>query len=482
MRLALIVLFAFTLCYHSCSSIVSLSKSCSVTECIHNENSDIASAILCNNCLRKISTENDAIVSLMHTLQQKLKNKDNIFGGKHLPNLNIDVLLLIFDELNIVDMMNLLKVYRSNTLFTVARNSFWRRFKDHYVMIEPTKDVDNILVFNVASKRIEVGTKILGKKILKYFGSVIQHLVLDFNMYELAGYVNRYACNSLIKLQMDYINLETFKCFKLPFNRLEELEFKVSGNINTGNLTFQQMFPQLKKLKIGKLCSFYTVELPYLQHLEIHMYSNKLPKFEEMLRKNPQLQSLQIHDDFTRDTCNVISKHALNLRNLSASQVNGIDEAVRFENVKQFEIRSYTYQSIQYLSFPQLESLILILGSTELSGNHSLIWIEFVRRHSNLRILKIDNSLRLKNLKVLMPLLNELPRLIELTLVHYEPNPETLFEIIQNHSNIVKMNFMELTVWHEDVNVFRERFENNWIINVDRANAPRANLHFEKIN
>lgn len=78
---------------------------------------------------------------------QELSNDDN-FGRKKLSNLNDDVLSLIFDQLELMDMLNLLAVYPAESLSAAAKDSFYRRYKDYRVEIQHDSSSYGLYVTN----------------------------------------------------------------------------------------------------------------------------------------------------------------------------------------------------------------------------------------------------------------------------------------------------------------------------------------------
>lgn len=77
-----------------------------------------------------------------------------------------------------------------------------------------------------------------------------------------------------------------------------------------------------------------------------------------------------------------------------------------------------------------------------------------------------------------MPLLNELPNLLEIYLMSYSPAIEAVTMIIRRHQKLVKFHFMGISISNEDVNAFQEKFGNNGI----RGYGANAELHFERFN
>lgn len=104
--------------------------SCSVAECVNSGNVNLSTAIICNGCTARIFSNNDKAIKFYEFQEKLLNDDDDNFGGKKLVDLNVDVLSLIFDELDILDILNLVKAFPGKALPPVANTTFWRRYRD----------------------------------------------------------------------------------------------------------------------------------------------------------------------------------------------------------------------------------------------------------------------------------------------------------------------------------------------------------------
>lgn len=245
MNFSFILLFVSSAFYASCTAsdpAVQLDpahKSCSVAECINNGNTNRSSVILCNGCMDRILSNYDA-TSLFQAAQRKLDN----FGQKKLADLNVDVLSLIFDDLDLSDMMKLLKAYPAKVLRAVAKQNFWRKYKGYEVHFDEFIDV-LIISIDHKSKRITISSK-ESRKLLKIFGDSIQYVyATDLKPFTMQN-INKFGGN-LIRLRMRFdIVYDALSYLTTPFTAVEELELDIIGRIESGNLPLNQLFPKVR--------------------------------------------------------------------------------------------------------------------------------------------------------------------------------------------------------------------------------------------
>lgn len=166
--------------------------------------------------------------------------KDN-FGRKKLIDLNYDVLFLILNELNILDTLNLLKVYPDETLSAVAAADFRRKYKGHTVNIDAyseSSDVGTNRTIEVdAHSTIAVFQFKISKNLLKHFGAVIERLAIrssheqfptQFYVFStLSQWIYKYAGRSLKCLNLNYIFTNMLVHLNKPFKKLEKLAFTI---------------------------------------------------------------------------------------------------------------------------------------------------------------------------------------------------------------------------------------------------------------
>lgn len=491
MRLDVILLFVsaiFCACLSSDAANDFDDEVCPVAECINSGNSDVSSIILCNRCMAKIISNNDATM-IFHEAQRRAHSNTR----KRLIDLNADVLSLIVDQLDILSMLNLLDVYRSGILSSVATMSFRRRFK--------------IPVHTESNTQLCVGSHYDGKSIIKsspydvarmlrQFRGVTEHLVIKHSPTILSQYVNKFASDSLITLDIQYLNNDTFSYFTKPFTRLEELLLR--DEIIGPHLPLDQIFPNLRKLSLNAYYdtdfSFIFCKFPLLEHFFIdHPFKTRNETLlNNFFEKNPQIRSLKL-SCLTQNMCNAINNHLTNVENMTIFWHNfDIENDTTFDHVKNFQVsRSMTSRepaSIKRLFFPLLESIKI-----EYSYQLGDFWPDFCRKHKNVTFLEIVNIERDSQL---IKVIDQLPSVREITLKYARGNmpalnSRTITKIIERpQAKLQKLKLLDLYYYGaEELDKVREKFENDWNIDAEYYRRSSAifvehymNLSIEKKN
>lgn len=200
MRFSFLLIVTALFCNSCVSSEQSHINNCSVPECINGGNKNLSSVILCNCCMAKGFSHRDTAL-LFHKFQQKL-NSINDKGRKTFADLDFDVLSLIFEELDTDSMLKLLDASPTDMIFTVAKDTFWRRYKDYTVRIisesesRSTSTPDYTFALDSIPKRVMLSTS-KAPKILRLFGNVIRHLVVQSPSTIISQYINKYLSGSL---------------------------------------------------------------------------------------------------------------------------------------------------------------------------------------------------------------------------------------------------------------------------------------------
>lgn len=490
MRFKLIIVFVFVLLSANCMSNGSPHKICSVADCINNAKSDISSAILCKVCMAKILSNHHTAI-LLHEIQWKM----NHINRPNLADLNADVLLLIFDQLDILEIINLIKAYPSKQLTAVARYCFRKRYKDYVVHISTPTSAANKkeIEFDDESKIIHILEK-TSAKILRYFGYAIENVRIQYLSTVIVEYLNKYTIDSLKKLTLMSIKKDAFVHLTKPFEKLEELS--IHNKIADEHRPFNEIFPNIRKFSFriySKVdINFLLCEFLRLERFEIYypFEAGNEELLEKFVRKNPQLQSLVINQ-LTPNMCSIINKHAPHLTNLTISTSDlSIKKNTIVEHVQHFRISrhnsGYVSEPLNKLTFLRLQSLSVVFLQIS-----SVALKEFCKRHKNVsQITDLTLEGVYENQERLYELIRELPSLTEITLQHanivnYRVIPGTIHAILERCENLTKLNLFAFHFGENESNNLRKQFENNWHIIVEyyrRDDQSFVNLSFDKKN
>lgn len=153
-----------------CDSCIASDSGCCIAECINNGNDDLSTAIICNICVAKGLSNSDGSSRM---LRQKLKSI-GVYDGhqKKVTDLNVDMLLLIFEHLDSKDILNLAKSAPAPTIYAAAKHAFYSKYKDYSVHMADNYDIDEIL-FEDHNKRIFIQLN-KGAEILRVIGSEVR--------------------------------------------------------------------------------------------------------------------------------------------------------------------------------------------------------------------------------------------------------------------------------------------------------------------
>lgn len=206
MKLSLIAFFVALFC-NSCMSKNISYNICSVAECINNGNDNLTSVVLCNECMKNVLS-NSVAAHQFHGVQRELVIRHHYHRIK-LADLNADVLFLIFDQLEIGDLLNLLTVYPDGMFSAIANDIYRRKYKDYDLFINnyTTLDTTGVGINKYSNNSIVVGEK--APLFLFFFGGLVQNLnIVSAPNYNIQ-YVNKYAEDSSTKFDkfdLKYIN------------------------------------------------------------------------------------------------------------------------------------------------------------------------------------------------------------------------------------------------------------------------------------
>lgn len=419
------------------------------------------SVLFCVICTATNNPHNDNALK-SGELQPQLPIRVNN-GGKKLTELNADVLYLIFDELELEDVLNLFEAHPTEIFSVIANDIFSKNFKNYLIHIDWQFGPNRFRVDRSANCII-VGK--MAPIFLKSFGRSIQNLKLERAPNVITENVNQYTSESLKKLHIYFMDENPLKHFKKPFTKLEILRFHINIRIDTGHLPFDQLFPKLRKLKMQLYTdvdkSIVAHKIPHLEHLNLRVsqLENK-QNILQILKTNPQIVSFSV-DVLSKDFCNVIREYVSNLRNLSLATVGiDVEDEARFENVKYLKLDPYG-KNIDRLSLPKLESLEMFHAPSD-----SPQWTEFYRKHQHISRLNIEyNDGTYHPIRTLIQMIRRLPNLKEFqvdVLIRCDAF-EVIGDIIKGNPNLERINCVSSHISTEKMNKIQEKFGNDWNI------------------
>lgn len=412
---------------------------------------------------------------------QNNNSNQNVRSITRLLDLNGDVLHLIFKHLELVELMNIAEV--DAILGGFARNEFRRKYQEYRIDIlghDIYARTRGALTVDHRRKVIELGDYDVKLNILENFLTGIKKLRIDNRFIEgnelitMNKLVNKFGAEFLTHLNLGNTNNDALKQYQKPFKCVEDLFciIDISGTARN-MLPFNILFPRLRRLSLtlysGDDFSFIDCTFSELEYLDITVSETswkQRAQIERMIQKNGHIKSIEIKN-FPDNYIKTIAELLPNLENLTIFDNCNLDETVRLENVKHFKLYSKSANSINRLSFPQLESIKFVYSSEYFNE-----WVSFFCNHCNLTKLTINNHFGMENLR-LLELTSKLQNLVELTVEsYYAISDQIISRIIQQHDELMKLQFSVLH--YDDVEAIREQFQNEW--NITKILRPDAIL------
>lgn len=434
--------------------------------------------------------------------------------------LNGDVLFLIFAEMDIVEWVNLAEIHSG---FVVpANDAFHHKYREYQVRFddniyrkekyqakkpafENQPNGDPIYSKPKELKRLMINDHQLALKVLRYFSSNFQTLVLN-NRYSSGAaneilwktvnqFVNRYTSDYLTHLKILIID-NTLEQYALSFKNVEIFEGGINVNRITGNvLPFNQMFPKLRKIELilSKAASFKIIdcEFAHLENVALSLSANAQEKENQnhihgFVDKNSQIKILEILD-FSWKSVEYFSQNLPNLVNLRLNLKDIKSDKIEFKSVTIVDICEDNGNYATTLSFPQLESI-----KFRYSYRQRFEWTRFFNKHKTLKKLALDEITYEhhgynRGRDDLVFLTENLTDLVEVKLsCDHLMTVQKFTQLIESHSNLMKFTYKLRGLYrvrNSEIRNLREQFGNQWnITQIGNDNKEFIDIILEKKN
>lgn len=327
--------------------------------------------------------------------------EDELDTRTKMTDLNQTVLEKIFDHLNLGD---LLSIKDTNKQFKEAADWIFRRKYGKSKMIFWATHASRSSHPLWKANDIYIDDFTLCLKTLRCFGHAIPNLELNYlkinenKCVEIDYYVLKY-CSALADITFKHAGENTLKYMAKPFEKIEKIS--IEDSYLCGKLAeFNKWFPRLCALelkfymRIGD-CKSLEKPFPHLESLTIDTQVNNIRWINiiNFLRLNPQLRRLHISDYFDMKFLQSANKHLHFLENLTISkwteeEFSHDGESVQFKNVRNLTIDFARFCKVPRipLRLDQLETFTVdAVYMCRFNDN----FIDFMRRHSTIRKLKI---------------------------------------------------------------------------------------------
>ncbi len=246
-------------------------------------------------------TANEMCASSQPTDQMIKRSKSDGKLEQTLFNLHYDYLLLIFQWLNLKDLLSMAQTNRhfvEAVHYTIAKRHAKDSIKITFDKFHLETRADVLLLQDMS----------IVIPFLRYFGRSITHLIVQFDNRNpsLCAAVEKSIskfCKGLKRLELEQCRRGAFDCNKQAFKKLEVITFR-NGYLGQNISQFNQWFPQLRGLTIlfANVADESCIEttMPFLEHLDIKAgiatKTFSRCNIQEAIRRNPQLRSIYVND------------------------------------------------------------------------------------------------------------------------------------------------------------------------------------------
>lgn len=322
----------------------------------------------------------------------------------HIHDLDMDCLMLIFEELEIVE---LLAIAEASPVLSYAAAEIYRRnfSKKSVRFVTPYNEASDI---RISDQIINIRNLVTAVRIVKHFGHLISHLEITQYGRNCRGgdklminnLINYYCSESLTQLTLDINEADFFDCMNKPFINIKDLSIEGDfKSLNSKSFQFNELFPAIKSLNLRSPSILDTScidrKFHHLQKLSVsrvnHKYSKHLAEddIKKLILKNPQIQNLTLEYE-SRSYLRFISENLLQLETLKLAFYDELKsndkEEIRFENVKYFEMENcFDISAPKNVTMNKLEEFKT--GTYSTSG---YAWMDLIEKSANLKKLHID--------------------------------------------------------------------------------------------
>lgn len=361
-------------------------------------------------------------------------------------DMNDDCKLMIFENFDLNSLLNIVEANPAFSLF--AAYVFKRKFASKEIKIrQPLKTFRNVKMID---DTIEICNLGLTTKLFKYFGQHILRLRIDYetnethDAREIIALANKY-CSELTEFHLRSPVPEVLDDVEKSFENVKTLSLSgMYTKLASKSMNLTDIFPKLQNLSLEhmqvEITDSVLQHFPNLEHFRVSMgttdcfYNRHIQPFIQM---HPTIRSLTL----TLASMELVKFASENLPNLENLNLDFLKEYPRMSEQFQFNsVRSLRLEASHNLiarlaTFKHLQELDLIL--------HTVIsdqWIEFVKKHSNLRKLTI-NDYGMSQLQ-LSKLTGKLPDLVEASFkLEFDVTTETVIRFMEENVNLKRFHF-----------------------------------------
>lgn len=451
----------------------------------------LLTTLLYTECLAKYPLQDDVIQSSNGGSYQD-RSIEKCRGGLKFQEINTDVLSLIFELVDLMDLMTMINV--NQVYYPLAVRAFRRNYKNYtvdfwHIHHDRNHALDDIREdFNVktSERRVNVFDLDVFTNLFTLFGAEIEKVKIrnvNFNndtSSRASQIINEYGSESIDHLDLGVIKENTLEMFSRPFKAVKTLVLTIENKkYSNGPLAFSQLFPHISKLKLivysVKNYEFLHQNLPELETL--HLFASESSRYKSsqidgILKKNPQIREFYL-TNVPDNYAEVINRLLPNLERLILQNLDVESDPVHFERVKYFNLLD-SPGALDKLSFASLESVKMAIYYAEDFGS----WSQFFRRHQNVTSLHLIENIKRGTME-LATLTASLANLVEVELECARRfNLEAIYDFIETHEKLTKFQFSIRLFKKEHQQALRDRYQHEW--HIEEFDGRWKGLSFER--
>lgn len=394
-----------------------------------------------------------------------------------LVDVNDDCVEKIFIFLSFDDLLNIADSCKR--LKSAADLAFVRKYRSRCVnfFIQHTHRNGPVPLNN----RMHISDFRTSLRLLRCFGHLFHSIHIQWSYVpakksnKLIHYVNKYCCESLIKLQFREISK---LALENEFQNVETVIFD-RCSFDGASMDIAKCFPKLRNLTLSYINGFVngktlTIHIKHLKCLSIFVVNERdrfaLEDFLAMIKLNPQLRTLKFHNDFSMRFLDEISK---NLNSLERIEFNFFPDSfkllddkdsINFRNLKHLKIDYFGYKAAPMPKIPftsqRLESVVLSFCNYQLNDD----FVAFLQKHSTITLLKIDlaNRTHISNRDIMVNIAKSLPELREAIFSLLEFSLEEVIVFLNACKTLNKFYFVLSD--QSQFNALTDQFSGSWHI------------------
>lgn len=307
-------------------------------------------------------------------------------------------------------------------------------------------------------------------KTFKHFGHVMKKLKCISTskapvwQQQLVGYlISKYSSESLIDVEFEGNPDELWQHITKPLNNVENVRY-IQNTLEPRIMiiSFCDLFPTVHRLHLHGWTHYnlpnFHCHMPHLEHFSM-IQSNNGSFYREILRKNPQIQSLNL-DNVQSEFVHEINILLPQLETLELSRCRVRSGSIQFENVTTLRLGDAAFVSPENLHFPQLKSLIIDYNYLYFDEYQS-----FLNEHRHLNRLHMKGYF--KDGPQFQQLTANLRDLLEVTLEYpcyvdffRDLNSNTIVEFLRSHDHVNQLNVIDFSIeWKTKL---QEELQHEW--------------------